>query len=383
MKAKALSILKTIWKWIRCGCWLLGVFLIVPLSVVGLHAVVTSLLIPESSGAIQYEMARDSFTNWSTHWWTKAAKCLEIFSTIVWIDPNENKITPGNAGLLGDFVGGFIGTILFLISLIVLFVTFWNQRETNRRAAFESRFFELLRYHRDNTTEIDLGEVKGRRGFVYLFREWRLLHELVTKAAANKQISLNGNQISQLAYIALFNGSGPNGHVLLEDNALAKNFDPSLITEIINLMSQDWEVYQRCFPVSRLRFRKPSLLSSGKTKAEDLEPLPYVPFGGHHSRLAHYYRHLYHLVKFAALHAPRGKASEYVDLARAQLTTSEQALLALHAYSIPSGWDRGDYIQEYHFIKNIPPGFFKKENFDVRGIYPRVVFMSDGQVHRK
>jgi hypothetical protein len=105
---------------------------------------------------------------------------------------------------------------------------------------------------------------------------------------------------------------------------------------------------------------------------EDLKPVPYVPYGGHHSRLAHYYRHLYHIIKYADMHAPAGTAVEYVDLARAQLTTSEQAFLALHAYSMRGAWDTGGYIQKYHLTKNIPPGYFEAGSFDITAIYPAV-----------
>lgn len=289
------------------------------------------------------------------------------------------------AGQYGDFVGGIFGTVLFLISLALLYINYRHQKDHNdssaiqqaeqhARESFESRFFQLLQYQRDNTEELDLGAIRGRRCFVYIFREWRLLHTLVGNAAQKCGVNLDSGAQCALAYIALFNGSGPNGRNLLRDTARDEGFAHNLVEQVILYMGQDWKTYKEAqdIPQSSLSVRA---FSFGITNDVDqIRPLPYTPFGGHHSRLAHYYRHLFHIVKYADLHAPGGAAADYVDLVRAQLTTAEQALLALHGYSIRSPWSRGGYIEKYHFIKNIPSGFFVNEKFDFHRFYPGVVF---------
>jgi hypothetical protein len=57
-------------------------------------------------------------------------------------------------GQFGDFVGGVIGTFFALTGTFLIFLTFQEQAKENKRAAFESVFFEMIRLHRENVSEL-------------------------------------------------------------------------------------------------------------------------------------------------------------------------------------------------------------------------------------
>jgi hypothetical protein len=68
--------------------------------------------------------------------------------------------------------------------------------------------------------------------------------------------------------------------------------------------------------------------------------LGYKPFEGHQSRLGHYFRHLYQMICYIYSHE-NGRASEYADLLRAQLSNHEQALYCFNwIWTLGSAWRR-------------------------------------------
>jgi hypothetical protein len=273
---------------------------------------------------------------------------------------------PTTAGQFGDFIGGYFGTVFLVVSVAVLVGSYRNQRFANQVTAFESRFFELLRYHRDNTVEIEVETIKGRRAFVSFLREWRLLVALVKEAEVGISTPLNVLQRAELSYLAFYHGSGPNARRTFEQAASRGGFSAELVAEVLRRMTADWKFYKQ----KESAQADPTSVVDGKL----VKPLAYTPFEGHHSRLAHYFRHLFHLVKYAANHAPGDTAQEYVDLIGAQLTTHEQAALALYAASVEGAWKTQTYIEDFHLIKNIPLGFLTNDEFPVREVFPRVAY---------
>lgn len=282
------------------------------------------------------------------------------------------------AGQFGDFVGGYFGTVFLVISVGVLVGSYRTQRFTDQVAAFESRFFQLLSYHRDNTTEIEVDSLRGRRAFVSFIREWRLLIPLVREAevTAPAKVKLSTDEQGILAYLAFYHGSGPNARRTLVE-AARDHYGEALVCALIDRMSVDWAIYKKASKDGEPEPEwNPVPTENAPTMNE--RPLAYTPFEGHHSRLAHYFRHLFHIVKYAADHAPGKTAQEYVDLVRAQLTTHEQVVLALHAASVKGPWKSQNFLQTFHLIKNIPKGFLTEEEFSIRSAFPDVGY-ADGK----
>jgi hypothetical protein len=101
-----------------------------------------------------------------------------------------------------------------------------------------------------------------------------------------------------------------------------------------------------------------------KKRVKTERDFSYTPFEGHQSRLGHYYRHLYQMVRYVdgQPNELRIEKYEYVKTIRAQLSTHEQALLLINSLTpIGRNWWDMNLINEYRLVQNIPQAFFNKD----------------------
>lgn len=249
-----------------------------------------------------------------------------------------DTVNAAAAGQLGDFVGGYIGTFFTLFSVVFLYRTLNHQRETSTLEKFETKYFELIKMHRDNVAEISIGNDSGRKIFVALIREFRAILKLITPLAREFQPHLTNEDLFIISYYALFFGVGPNSTRMLR-SALS-DYDQDFIEGLI--ITLDSSVH--------------------KDNAKVERGLKYVPFEGHQSRLGHYYRHLYQTICYVDKQNLDINKYDYIKTIRAQLSTHEQALLFINSLSpIGKTWNEEKLITRYRLIKNIPKGFFDEQ----------------------
>ncbi|RYX87134.1 hypothetical protein EON73_01990 [bacterium] len=53
-------------------------------------------------------------------------------------------------GAVGDYIGGFVGTIFALAGFVFVYLTYIDQRESNEKEKIENRFFTLIQIHTNN-----------------------------------------------------------------------------------------------------------------------------------------------------------------------------------------------------------------------------------------
>jgi len=98
----------------------------------------------------------------------------------------------------------------------------------------------------------------------------------------------------------------------------------------------------------------------------------YKLFEGHENKLGHYYRHLFHMVKFVAEQKtsfiPYEEKRKYLRLLRAQLSNFEQAMLFYNYLAYAEEWEVGNkFFTNYRMIHNlydsalIDDDYFKEE----------------------
>lgn len=246
-------------------------------------------------------------------------------------------VDPSTAGQLGDFVGGYIGTIFALVSVVFLYSTLKNQREASTAEKFETKYFELIKMHRDNVAEIGIGDDFGKKIFVMMIREFREILKIAKDVASKKNTIFNQKELFIISYYALFFGVGPNSSRMLKE--ALKGYDQPFVDEFEKTLNND----------------------SMKNTVKSERKFKFIPFEGHQSRLGHYYRHLYQTVSYVNNQTSDLDKYEFVKTIRAQLTTHEQALLFINCLT-PIGqvwWDE-NLLLGYRFVKNIPYGFFDK-----------------------
>lgn len=249
----------------------------------------------------------------------------------------STTVNPEGAGQLGSFVGGYFGAIFALTGVVLLLASLKSQRIASVQQDFENKYFELIRMHRDNVAEIEIqgSSASGRKVFVLMLREFRCALEIVRRVADRSNQQLTQQDRLNVTYCCLFYGVGPNSSRMLKISLSA--FDATFIDAV------------------EKELNKPET----KDESRRDRKLDYVPFEGHQSRLGHYYRHLYQLVRYVDEQTLEINKYEHVKTIRAQLSTHEQALLLLNSLTtVGQNWWRKDLIVKYRSVQNIPLEFF-------------------------
>lgn len=261
-------------------------------------------------------------------------------------------VSTAGAGQLGDFVGGYVGTAFALVSVLLLTSTLRGQRRSSQQLNFETKYFELLRLHRDNVAELEVQGITGRKLFVVLIREYRSTLEVTIRIAEKHRQHFSSSELAHIAYYCLFFGTGPNSSRMLL-NSLSE-FDRSFVKNLVNELDK----------------------AETKNRAQEEKKLAYRPFEGHQSRLGHYFRHLYQAVKYVDKQDIDIDKYEYTKTIRAQLSNHEQALLLLNSLSpIGRNWWKFRFIQNYYLVKNLPRDFFDPiSELDVSTLFEKGYF---------
>lgn len=113
-----------------------------------------------------------------------------------------------------------------------------------------------------------------------------------------------------------------------------------------------------------------------REKVLDEQKLGYVPFEGHQSRLGHYYRHLYQMIRYVDQQSMDIDKYEYVKTIRAQLSTHEQALLLVNSLTpVGRNWWENGLMLKYRLVQNLPPNFFDSSTeLDTSELFPSGYF---------
>ena len=92
-------------------------------------------------------------------------------------------------GSLGDSINGVFAPVVGIAAVITTFLAFLIQYEANQKIRkdtaierFENKFYEMLRFHKENVNEIELGgKFRKRKVFVKIFSELRFVYSRLPK----------------------------------------------------------------------------------------------------------------------------------------------------------------------------------------------------------
>jgi len=334
------------------------------------------------------------------------AKKYEIFNGIGELDMSAT-------GQVGDFIGGIVGTLVATFSIVLLYKTLTAQRESSTSQANEfaksqneSRFFELLRIHRDNVSEIDFEYTeknrnkiaKSRHFFVvahkqleFAFTEFDAYvnyHKLFIsdmyeddyfkKLKENKTIikrNINDYQLLakiDICYLILFFGVGKNGKKEIIQTLEGK-YKKKFINDILDFYrmkpsgsSKYYETWKTLVKENEFFANYEAILQEREDCDDDEIPnnnlaygsnnqTAYYPnnyvkyYGGHRFRLGHYYRHLYQLVCFVHYNSELSldEKKNYTRIVRGQLSDYEQILFFYNSISqLGRVWELADNKNE-------------------------------------
>ena len=289
-------------------------------------------------------------------------------------------------GQFGDFVGGVIGTFFALAGTFLIYLTFKEQSDENKRTAFEATFFEMIRLHRENVSELrykkyssdNYESYENRQVLRIIFQEFIECYRDVKKFSdskdpldyikpkylerINETIKKNNSKVNaielariDIAYCMIFYGVGSEGEIVLR-KLFQKKYNDDYYFKLLyyiklkpkrsneerftnwenarnSNLKQLHELIEELYP-SR---SNPKESNNFSQMASDFKMhIPYEKYyGGHQFRLGHYFRHLYQSYKYLNESAFLNEDQKYAygKMYRAQLSTYEQALLFINSIS--------------------------------------------------
>ncbi|MET3021192.1 putative phage abortive infection protein, partial [Flavobacterium hydatis] len=289
-------------------------------------------------------------------------------------DIGKSIVTTTDTGLIGDTMGGIMNPFIAIAASILTFIAFWIQYKANEQQKqdlqierFENKFYSMLQIHRDNVNETTIGKsLMGRKSFIFMFNELKFTYHSTKlyydSLRETKTIGeIDEETIYNISYLIFFFGIGNNSSLIVRD--LIGEEHLAFVVGLERYL-EDIVLHWKSLPIKN------------KEIAVDIEndqiftlKIGYIPFNGQMSKLSHYIRNLFQLVKFvddadASVFSYEAKYN-YVSSIRAQLSSHEQLLLFYNAVSVlGKPWlDAPNYLKKYCIIKSTPlplANFYKK-----------------------
>jgi hypothetical protein len=271
-----------------------------------------------------------------------------------------------DTGEIGDTIGGLMNPFIAIAGVIVTGLAFYiqykanqiqqyqitRQNTDNEIQKFESQFYEMLRLHRENVTEMkitgyDFEEKEGFRKFEKITEGRKVFVTMQTEfesilASCSSQRKLDRENY-QKCYDIFFSGLDDFAENFPEDDDLTGAL------EKLRIRHQNPEKRNIKFNDTRKKGYSDYNLNFN-----------YKPFSGHASRLGHYFRHLYLTVKSIddnEIIKGYEDKMKYLRILRAQLSNHEQVLLFYNWLGSGGGnWenDKHSFFTDYKMIHNLP-----------------------------
>lgn len=302
-----------------------------------------------------------------------------------------------NSGIIGDFIGGIVGSIWALVGVFLFFSAIklqYRELKIVQRDSvfqnFENKFFELIKIHINNRAEITVGKKNktGRAALTLIKDELIEIYRHARKLGTKHDIETS--DIYNISFLILYYGI-----TLKAWKDIFKNeIDILLKTKFERLEKQTnntrgsyaGEVEYEEQKESHLRFI--SELREVLQENSKFSKKQFKPFNGNQHRLGPYFRHFFQSVKFVNNKNIEGldfkTKYQYVKTLRAQLCSHEQIILFFNSMSnLGLPWERDPnlsnkyqkhLITKYNLIKNIPKGYLKYLDINVESHYPDVKF---------
>jgi hypothetical protein len=236
-----------------------------------------------------------------------------------------------------------------------------QQKHDLKIERFENKFYELIRLHRDNVNEIIIGQsTTGRRAFRAMFHELKYIYLCTIKYYTSEfgkhsTQKLSQDQLYNIAYIIFFFGIGENSSRIVLDLIGEKNKVFFIgLEDSFRTNQAEWRTERNS--------DKPVCVDEGEV-IFTLD-IVYKPMNGHMSRLSHYIRHIFQIVRFVDESYPEDEYEAkyaYITTLRAQLSNYEQLLIYYNALSVMGeAWrelkeDQTEFLlKKYCILKSLP-----------------------------
>ncbi|MBS1489090.1 MAG: hypothetical protein OJF59_000636 [Cytophagales bacterium] len=251
---------------------------------------------------------------------------------------------------------GIANLCLTTITVILIVYTLYLTKRANKKQFFETRFFDLLNIHRENTVQVESGNISGRKVFEKIFNEFKYISDFVK----SKFPEVTPHDNVTISYLSVFWG----------------------LTDTKGDLEKYLEKHYKTIDNNNLLFEL-TKLHSNINQHESVSPLRGA-FTGHQLSLSHYFRHLFQTFQFInkQSYLSIDEKYQYAKTLRAQLSNLELVIFFFNSISpLGATWElnqkefRNKLITKYQLIKNIP--FSLITDIDVKTYYPDIEFESE------
>lgn len=302
-----------------------------------------------------------------------------IFSPIIFTSTSSSTIFDfTETGEIGDTIGGIMNPFVAIAGVIVTYLAFKMQFDANKRLKdeiakqqLERQFYEMLRLYKENVNEVSInlykkGDQKQNITVSGSFTSRiNFEHELDETYKGRKVFSTYLEEIKTVYYYILINYIGPEKQTF-------KNFKETLKQSYQIFFNGLQNFTYSIDEAKNEKFQNILRINTDNEIVKRTNGLNRKLFIGQSNYLGHYFRHLYHTVKFIAsnnlLEEP--EKIKYLKILRSQISNEEQVLLFYnYVGSYGRKWENKDqkYFSQYKMIHNIDNSMlidgFKLEDF--------------------
>lgn len=254
---------------------------------------------------------------------------------------------------------GIANLLLSSITIILVVYTLYLGKKTSLKQLFETKFFDLLSIHRENTVQIECRGTEGRKAFEKIFSEIQFIAGFIKR---NIEQITDEDRVT-ISYLVVFWGMNETKEDLkkyLTNNypGLKAEYKDNILNRLIDL-NKDVNSYDSISPFKGA-------------------------LNGLQSFLSHYFRHLFQTIEFINKQAylTFDEKYYYVKTLRGQLSNYELVIFFYNSISpLGRNWELGQsefrnkLVTKYQFIKNMPLSLVI--DVDVRKFYPEIEFESE------
>lgn len=313
---------------------------------------------------------------------------LSFFAPYLFTLPNFRGLDFTETGQIGDTIGGIMNPFIAIAGVIASGLAFYlqyranilqrnmfykqlqenktqfeteltEQKKQSKLDKFEAQFYEMLRLHKENVNELELKAARrttwkpyGEDGDV------KYKYDYYTVSKRNAFVELK----NEFEYILLIYKRANNITELS-----SKDFHNCYQTFFWGIsIPINATLVERMQPFDKADYRSSLLEIQAKQYSEEIMDVPdninfdIEAFRGHSEFLGHYFRHIFHTVKFV-VNQPDSFISyiekrQYLRVLRAQLSNHEQIMLFynwLSGYGKPWEDDKNKFFTEFVMIHNL------------------------------
>lgn len=285
---------------------------------------------------------------------------------------NDGSFVP-NSDLLakyGSFIGGLAGTLFSLVASLLLYKTLITQQKAIEKQdiainiqqsafekeSFENTFFNLLKTQQELSTGI-------KSYFDYLNRDFsKGIYTIQGKeffAYSKNELLYIWSSINSVSYLGMHQDDEESIYFLTEE--IDKYYNPSSRFQSPPDIAEENEKVIRKNELLRYKNKIYNITENQWLEISSLpldkkiEKTYSIFFQKYHYAIGHYFRHLYHLIKFAKEYKPKhvfdyNINKNYVNFIQAQMSSFEMMLLFYNSVSFPKLLS---LLIEFNFLENL------------------------------